>query len=233
MGGERLRVVGVVPWGVAAGAVAWCLAGCARAARTDGYPWNAWTPIGYGAVRGVFLGLLAGWCAVLGVRLVRGSCAAARAGGLFAGGLLGGLVPGSLRDFLGPPQPRTLYYFDGPRPASQWYWRPLLSEWLVHTVLPALGCAVLLTVCALLCSRSSRRESVRWAVTAPVGLGLLVLPHYAAAGLPAPEGNGDHVNESATAGMAVAATGLALLAAAWIAWSRRHRSGGRGARTTA
>ncbi|MEV5605866.1 hypothetical protein AB0L33_30965 [Streptomyces sp. NPDC052299] len=231
----RERPVVVVPWGVAAGTVAWCVVGGVRAARMENYPWNVWTPIGYGAVKGVFLGLLAGWCAVLGVRIVRrtGGGAVPRAVSLFAGGLLGGLVPGSLRDFLGPPQPRTLYYFDGPRPGSQWYWRPLLTEWLVHTVLPAVGCAVLLTVCALLCARSSRRERARWAVPVSVGLGLLVLPHYAAAGLPAPEGNGDHVNESATAGMAVAATGFGLLVSAWIAWTRRRRRPGeRTVRTT-
>lgn len=137
------RIMGVVPWGIAGGAVAWGIAGSVRAAHMTNYPWNVWTPIGYGAVKGVFLGLLAGWCAVLGVRVARAAygtqvrtpvrCAAT----LFAGGLLGGLVPGSLRDFLGPPQPRTLLYFDGPRPASQWYWRPLLTEWLICTVLPA------------------------------------------------------------------------------------------------
>lgn len=65
-----------------------------------------------------------------------GGAVARFAGLVFAGGLLGGLVPGTLRDFLGEPQPRTLYYFDGPRPESQWFWRPLLAEWLTYTVLP-------------------------------------------------------------------------------------------------
>ncbi|MET9658652.1 hypothetical protein [Streptomyces sp. NPDC006510] len=227
--GERRWVVGVAPWGVAAGAVAWCLAGSRRAAYTENYPWNVWTPIGYGAVKGVFLGLLAGWCAVLVLRVVpaarwrEGGRAAARYAGLvFAGGLLGGLVPGTVRDFLGEPQPRTLYYFDGPRPESQWYWRPLLSEWLTFTVLPAFGCAVLLTVGALVSARSSHRERFGWAVPALVGVGLLVLPHCAAAGLPAPEGNGDHVNESAGAGLVVLATGFGLLVSAWVVRSRRR-----------
>ncbi|WP_327366809.1 hypothetical protein [Streptomyces sp. NBC_01217] len=224
--------MGVVPWGVAAGAVAWCLAGSWRAAHTQNYPWNVWTPIGYGAVRGVFLGLPAGWCAVLGLRVGRAarqredSGAARFARPVFVGGLLGGLVPRSLRDFLGAPQPRTLYHFDGPRPESQWYWRPLLSEWLTYTVLPALGCAVLLTVGALVSARSPRRESVGWAVAGLVGAGLLVLPHFAAAGLPASEGDGGHVNESASAGLVVLATGLGLLVSAWVAWSRRKRAGG-------
>lgn len=222
--------MGVAPWGVAAGAVAWCLAGSWRASHTQNYPWNVWIPIGYGAVKGVFLGLLAGWCAVVGLRVAQAAWrgqdtgAARFAGPVFVGGLLGGLVPGTLRDFLGAPQPRTLYYFDGPRPESQWYWRPLLSEWLTYTVLPALGCAVLLTVGALVSLRSSRREGIGWAVPALVGAGLLVLPHYAAAGLPAPEGNGDHVNESASAGLVVLATGVGLLVSAWVVWSRRRRS---------
>lgn len=226
-----------MPWAVAAGALAWGVAGSVRAAHMANYPWNVWTPIGYGAVKGVFLGLLAGWCAVLGVRAGRrthrakGGTAVRCSVLLFAGGLLGGLVPGSLRDFLGPPQPRTLFYFDGPRPASQWYWQPLLSEWLIYTALPALGCAVLLTVGAVVCARSSRRDSAGWVVPALVGTGLLLLPHYAAAGLPAPQGNGDHVNESATAGISVMATGFGLLVWAWIARSRRRRpdqrSGGR------
>ncbi|MFI7362599.1 hypothetical protein ACIBO4_10760 [Streptomyces sp. NPDC050149] len=226
-----------MPWAVAAGAIAWGVAGSVRAAHTANYPWNVWTPIGYGAVKGVFLGLLAGWCAVLGVRVGRavtrtnGGTAVRCSAPIFAGGLLGGLVPGSLRDFLGPPQPRTLRYFDGPRPASEWYWRPLLSEWLIYTVLPALGCAVLLTVGAVVCARSSRRDSAGWVVPALVGTGLLLLPHYAAAGLPAPQGNGDHVNESATAGITVMATGFGLLVSAWVARSRRRRpderSGGR------
>ncbi|MFF2326003.1 MULTISPECIES: hypothetical protein [unclassified Streptomyces] len=136
-------------------------------------------------------------------------------------------MPGSVRDFMGAPQPRTLYYFDGPRPVSEWYWRPLLSEWLTFTVLPALGCAALLAVGALVTARSTRRESVRWVVPALVGVGLLVLPHCAAAGLPAPEGNGEHVNESATAGLAVLSTGFGLLVSAWVAWSRRKRADGR------
>ncbi|MGW2083752.1 hypothetical protein [Streptomyces sp. NPDC001880] len=233
----RRGATGLVPWGVAAGAVAWCLVGIRRAALLENYPWNVWTPIGYGAVKGVFLGLLAGWCAVVVLRVVPvawwregGGVAAARFAGLvFSGGLLGGLVPGTVRDFMGEPQPRTLYYFDGPRPESEWYWRPLLSEWLMCTVLPAFGCAVLLAVGALVSVRSSRRERFGWAVPALVGAGLLVLPHYAAAGLPAPEGSGDHVNESASAGLVVATTGLGLLVSAWVVWWRRRPRGPVGA----
>ncbi|MGW1843121.1 hypothetical protein [Streptomyces sp. NPDC001966] len=184
----------MAPWGVAAGAVAWCLAGSWRAAHTQNYPWNVWIPVGYGAVKGVLLGLLAGWCAVLVLRVVPvdrwrasggggdGGAMARYAGLVFAGGLLGGLVPGTVRDFLGEPQPRTMYYFDGPRPESEWYWRPLLSEWLTFTVLPALGCAVLLAVGALVSARCSYRERFGWAVPALVGAGLLFLPDWAASG---------------------------------------------------
>ncbi|MET9920641.1 hypothetical protein ABZZ04_26685 [Streptomyces sp. NPDC006435] len=201
-----------------------------RAARLENYPWNVWTPIGYGAVKGVFLGLLAGGCAVLALRVGRadGSRAGRFAGLVFGGGLLGGLVPGTLRDFLGDPQPRTLYYFDGPRPESEWYWRPLLSEWGMCTVLPALGCAVLSTAGALVSLRSARRESPGWVVPALVGVVLLVLPEWAADGLPAPEGNGDHVNESATAGLVVLATGIGLLVTAGVVRSVRGRSARRG-----
>ncbi|MFF3390440.1 hypothetical protein ACFYW1_05855 [Streptomyces sp. NPDC002669] len=201
-----------------------------RAARLENYPWNVWTPIGYGAVKGVFLGLLAGGCAVLALRVGRadGSRAGRFAGLVFGGGLLGGLVPGTLRDFLGDPQPRTLYYFDGPRPESEWYWRPLLSEWVLCTVLPALGCAVLLTAGALVSVRSVRRESAGWVVPALVGVALLVLPEWAADGLPGPEGNGDHVNESAAAGLVVLATGFGLLVTAGVVRSRRGRSARRG-----
>ncbi|MFF3780563.1 hypothetical protein [Streptomyces sp. NPDC001933] len=232
-GGGRRWVVGVAPWGVAAGAVAWCVAGSWRAAHTQNYPWNVWIPVGYGAVKGVFLGLLAGWCAVVVLRVVPvdrwragGSGAMGRYAGLvFAGGLFGGLVPGTVRDFLGEPQPRTMYYFDGPRPESEWYWRPLLSEWLTYTVLPALGCAVLLVVGALVSARCSYRERFGWAVPALVGVGLLFLPDWAASGAPEPVGNGDHVNESAGAGLVVLATGLGLLVSAWgvRSWRRSRR----------
>lgn len=232
-GSGRRWVVGVVPWGVAAGAVAWCLAGSWRAAHTQNYPWNVWIPVGYGAVKGVFLGLLAGWCAVVVLRVVPvdrwraggGGAMARYAGLVFAGGLLGGLVPGTVRDFLGEPQPRTMYYFDGPRPESEWYWRPLLSEWLTYTVLPALGCAVLLAVGALVSARCSYRERFGWAVPALVGVGLLFLPDWAASGAPEPVGNGDHVNESAGAGLVVPATGLGLLVSAWVvrSWRRSRR----------
>ncbi|MFF8712458.1 hypothetical protein ACF07T_13575 [Streptomyces sp. NPDC015184] len=195
-----------------------------RATRLENYPWNAWTPIGYGAVKGVFLGLLAGGCAVLAVRVGRadGGRAGRFAGLVCGGGLLGGLVPGTLRDFLGDPQPRTLYYFDGPRPESEWYWRPLLSEWVMCTVLPALGCAVLSTAGALVSVRSARRGSVGWVVPALVGVVLLVLPEWAGGGAPEPVGNGGHVNESASAGLVVLATGLGLLVTAGVVRSARR-----------
>jgi hypothetical protein len=183
---------------------------------------------------------LAGWWAVVVLRIVpadrwrAGGGAAARFAGLvFAAGLSAGLVPGTLRDFLGEPQPRTLYYFDGPRPQSQWYWRPLLSEWLTYTVLPAFGCAVLLAVGAVVSARSAHRERFGWVVPALVGAGLLFLPEWAAAGLPEPQGNGDHVNESAGAGLVVLATGLGLLLSAWAVRSRRGSRRSEGAASPA
>lgn len=169
-------------------------------------------------------------------RLVCRGGAPDRSGGPVAGGRRGGgAVRGARvrrraagrsgarhsRDFLGEPQPRTLYYFDGPRPESQWFWRPLLAEWLTYTVLPAFGCAVLLTVGAVVSARCSRRDRFGWAVPALVGVGLLLLPGWAAAGLPEPQGNGDHVNESAGAGLVVLATGLGLLLSAWAVRSWR------------
>ncbi|MFF2010508.1 hypothetical protein ACFVWY_15735 [Streptomyces sp. NPDC058195] len=234
-GGQR--IVGVVPCGVAAGALAWCLVGMWRAAHLENYPWSAWTPVGYGAVKGVFLGLLAGCCAVGALRIGRadGSRSGRFAGLVFGGGLAGGMVPGTLRDFLGDPQPRTLYYYDGPRPGAQWYWRPLLSEWLAYTVLPALGCAVLLTAGALLAVRCARRGSVGWVLPALVGLGLLVLPDWAGGGAPEPVGGGGHVNESAAAGITVLATGWGLLVTAGVVRSRRRgrrRADGPGAAVT-
>ncbi|MFC8716856.1 hypothetical protein [Kitasatospora sp. NPDC057198] len=209
------RTAGVVPWGVAAGALAWGLAGAWRAAHEANYPWNAWTPIGYGAAKGVLLGALAGWCATLLLR----RATAARRGPLapaFLGALSGGLLPGSVRDFLGEPRPETLYYFDGPRPDAQWYWGPLLAEWLTHTVLPALGCALLITAGVRLSARFSRPRALGRAVLALTGAGLLLLPSVASAGLPAPVGNGRHVNESAETGMVVVAVAFGVLTVALV-----------------
>ncbi|MES4906785.1 MULTISPECIES: hypothetical protein [unclassified Streptomyces] len=225
---ERKHPAGVVPWAVAAGAVAWGLAGSWRAEHMRNYPWNVWTPIGYGAAKGVALGLLAGWCAVWFLRLGKTSepgVSRARAAGLaFTGGLLAGITPGTIRDFTGPPQPRTLYYFDEPRPDAEWYWHPLLSEWLTYTVLPALGCALAVTAAALLSARASRHATLGWAVLAALGVGLLLLPHYATAGLPPAEGNGDHVNESPIAAMTVWATGLGVLLSAVVLRRRMRRA---------
>ncbi|KAK1178645.1 hypothetical protein B7755_011170 [Streptomyces sp. NBS 14/10] len=221
------RPAGVVPWAVAAGTLAWGLAGNWRAEHMRNYPWNVWTPIGYGAAKGVVLGLLAGWCAVWFLRLGRSQPGGSRvrtASLAFTGGLLAGITPGTIRDFTGPPQPRTLYYFDEPRPDAEWYWQPLLSEWLTYTVLPALGCALALTAAALLTARPSRRDTVGWAVLAVVGVGLLLLPHYATAGLPQAEGNGQHVNESATAAMTVWGTGLAVLVGSVVLRRKMRRA---------
>ncbi|GAA0674783.1 hypothetical protein GCM10010193_29690 [Kitasatospora atroaurantiaca] len=137
---------------------------------------------------------------------------------------MGGLAPGTVRDFMGTPKPQTLYYCDQPRPETEWYWRPLLSEWLTYTVLPALGCALVLAVGALVSVRSSRRGRVGWAVLAVVGVGLLLLPYFATAGLPAPEGNGRHVNESAWACIVVWAAGLGVLVSSTVSLVRLKRS---------
>ncbi|MFF4340665.1 hypothetical protein ACFY00_12090 [Kitasatospora sp. NPDC001540] len=234
-GAERSpRVVGVVPWGAAAGALAWGLAGAWRAGHEANYPWNVWTPIGYGAVKGVFLGLLAGWCATLVLRLLedpgRGDPAGPAASGPAAtgpaatGALLGGLAPGTVRDFLGEPRPRTLYYFDAPRPAAEWYWTPLLTEWLTQTLLPALGCALLLAAAVRALARLSRPRSSNWVALALTGTGLLVLPAWATAGLPAPEGNGGHVDESAMATMTVWGVALGVMASASVSLVRLRRT---------
>ncbi|MEV6207722.1 hypothetical protein [Kitasatospora sp. NPDC051914] len=227
MGGSiERRPTGLVPWGVAAGAAAWCLVGWLRSERTENDPWNVWIPIGYGAVKGVLLGLLAGWCAVAAVRLARG-----RGGGgvAFAGALAGGLLLGTLRDFLGDPQPRTLYYFDDPRPEAEWYWRPLLAEWGTYTVLPALLCALVV----LFAARSPRWAAGGTVALALTGAALLFLPFVAAHGLPEPEGNGEHVNKSAAATLTVLATALGVLAGAAVLAGRARaarmssrRSGG-------
>jgi len=125
---------------------------------------------------------------------------------------------------MGTPQPQTLYYFDQPRPDAEWYWRPMLSEWLTYTVLPALGCALVLAVGVLVSVRSSQRGSVGWAALAVVGVGLLLLPFLATAGLPAPEGNGRDVNESAWACIVVWAAGLSVLVSSMVSLVRLKRS---------
>ncbi|MEU9133108.1 hypothetical protein AB0D08_34260 [Kitasatospora sp. NPDC048540] len=213
------------PWGMAAGTAAWCLAGAVRAARTADYPWNAWTPLGYGAAKGLLFGLLAGGCAALGLRLARaarhGGTGRGRVAGVaFTGGLLGGLAPGTVRDFTGPPQPATGYYFDLPRPEPDWYWGPLMSEWLTYTVLPAVVGALVVAAAAAAAERARRWEGAGRAALAVAGVALLILPPVATAGLPAPEGNGGHVNESAAAGVADWAAGLAALLAALV-WQVR------------
>ncbi|MEU3652559.1 hypothetical protein AB0E67_06860 [Streptomyces sp. NPDC032161] len=83
---------------------------------------------------------------------------------------------------------------------------------------------MLLTAGVLVSARFSRPARVGWAVPALVGAALLVLPDIAASGAPAPVGNGDHVDESSSAGLVVLATGLGLLVSAWVVWSRRRRA---------
>ncbi|BAJ32603.1 MULTISPECIES: hypothetical protein [Kitasatospora] len=226
---QRIAIAGVVPWGVAAGALAWGLAGAWRAAHTDDYPWNAWTPIGYGAAKGVLFGALAGWCAALALRLTaapkRRPAAPERrpVAPMAVGALLGGLAPGSIRDFLGTPQPRTLYYYDQPRPDAEWYGTPLLAEWLTYTVLPALVCVLLLTAGARFSARRARPKSLNWPLLALTGAGLLLLPVVVSGGAPAPQGNGGHVNESAGAVFVVWGVAFGVLTAALVSWARRGR----------
>ncbi len=216
------RAAGVVPWGVAAGALAWGLAGNWRADHLLNYPWNVWTPIGYGAAKGVFFGALAGWVAALTLRLI-GAAERRPFAPTALAALVAGLLPGSIRDFLGTPQPRTLYYYDWPRPEAEWYWAPLLHEWLTYTVLPALGCALLLATGVRLSARLSPPKRLNCVLLALTGTVLFFLPAVASAGLPAPEGNGQHVNESFKAGLVVAVVSLGVLTAALISGLRlRH-----------
>ncbi|MFF1870189.1 hypothetical protein [Streptomyces sp. CB03911] len=101
----------------------------------------------------------------------------------------------------------------------------MLSEWLTYTVLPALGCALVLTLGALVSARCARREAAGCAVLALVGVGLLLIPFFAAAaGLPAPQGNGEHVNQSAWACIVVWTAGLGVLTSAAVSLVRLKRS---------
>ncbi|MFJ5921491.1 hypothetical protein ACIQF6_02665 [Kitasatospora sp. NPDC092948] len=101
---------------------------------------------------------------------------------------------------------------------------------MTYTVLPALGCALLVAVGARVSARFSAPRALNWAVLALTGVALFVLPSVASAGLPAPEGNGRHVDESAYAELVVAlgVLAVALVSALrlWSSKSRRAVSGG-------
>ncbi|MGW6918219.1 hypothetical protein ACWGB8_31060 [Kitasatospora sp. NPDC054939] len=210
-------VGGLLPFGMCTGAYAWGVIGAARAATEPHYPWNAWTPLAYGVAKGVLIGLLAALCAGLARSLTDDRPAA-----VFAAALLGGTWCGTVSDLQGAPAP-LLYYMD-PMPDEQWYGRPLLVEWSTRTLLPAAGCALVLLTVAM-ADRARQPGGLR-----PVGAvllsalaaALLVLPGYAAAGLPEPEGNGDHVNEGGVAGLTVGLLGL-LVAVPAVRSLRRVR----------
>ncbi|WP_406300150.1 hypothetical protein OG948_33925 [Embleya sp. NBC_00888] len=197
--------------GLVSGALAWGMAGIWRSTHESNYPWNVWIPIGYGAVKGVFLGLAMGWCAVLLTRKW-GCTQGFMDRRIFAAVFLLGLLPGTYQDLTGS-SPR-LVYFEDSTPDDRWYWNAFATQWITGTVLPAFGCALVVASFAAFSGGSSRKRLMSFIGVLVTGVGgvlLIFLPALASAGAPSPEGNGQHVDESAITAMGVTLIGLCLV----------------------
>ncbi|MFI6585916.1 hypothetical protein [Embleya sp. NPDC050493] len=140
-----------------------------------------------------------------------------------------GLLPGTYQDLTGPSPP--LVYSEDSTPDDQWYWKAFTTEWITGTVLPAFGCALVVASFVAFSGRSSRKRLMSFIGVLVTGVGgvlLILLPALASAGAPSPEGNGQHVDESAITAMGVSFIGLCLVLRSVIglisAVKRRRRS---------
>lgn len=221
---ESARVRDVLSIGIAVGVLAWGVIGAWTAVTVGNYPWNKWVPFANGASKGVVLGMFA----AVGVSLVlAGRSRAGWRWAVFIGALIGGGLIGTIRDLLGPPSPAV--YFKESISDEQWYGTTMLLHWTGKVVLPAIVCAVALT---LLVARPYRREQSVLASAALVlaGVALLLLPMIASALAPEIQGNGEHVNEGFWAGVRCWIAGIPVLAVG-ILRMFLLRTGRHGART--
>ncbi|GAA0841004.1 hypothetical protein ACFQVD_39530 [Streptosporangium amethystogenes subsp. fukuiense] len=221
---DRERVRDVLSIGIAVGVPIWGAVGAWTAVTVQNYPWNQWVPFANGASKGVLLGLLA----AVGVATVLAD--GSRPGwrwAVFSCALIGGGLLGTIRDLLGPPTPAV--YFEDSIPDERWYGTTMLLHWTGKVVLPAVVCAVILT---LLVARPYRRAQsvLAGAALALAGVALLLLPMIASALAPEVQGNGQHVNEGFKAGLLCWVLGIPVLAVGMLR-TFSLRTGRRGART--
>ncbi|MEV4751812.1 hypothetical protein AB0K21_36120 [Streptosporangium sp. NPDC049248] len=221
---DRERIRDVLSIGIAVGVLIWGAVGAWTAVTVQNYPWNQWVPFANGASKGVLLGLLA--AVGVAVALAGGSRTGWR-WAVFIGALIGGGLLGTIRDLLGPPAPAV--YFEESIPDERWYGTTMLLHWTGKVVLPAVVCAVILT---LLVARPYRRAQsvLAGAALALAGVALLLLPVIASALAPEVQGNGEHVNKGFKTGLICWIVGIPVLAVGMLRTFSLH-TGRHGART--
>lgn len=200
----RYRIGNLLAVGIAAGVVAWGAVGVWTAATVGNYPWNQWIPFTNGLSKGVFLGLMAAFAAV--IPIARGS----RLWLVFAAAFAGGGYYGTYRDLHGPPSP--ILYFEDPMPDAEWFGTTQLVHWATKEAPPALLCAAAITLFAAFAHRSAHAV-VAGVLLVAVGFVLLGVPDLCARLAPDVQGNGQHVNAGAWAIIRCWAIGLPVLAA--------------------
>lgn len=204
------RVWDVLCVGIAVGVVAWGAIGAWTAIAVGNYPWNKWIPFANGASKGVVLGLIAAAASLVV------SAKGFRTGwrwSVFIIAFIGGSLLGTVKDLLGAPAPAV--YFAEPLSDERWYGTTMLSHWSGKVALPAVVCAVTLT---LLAARTYRpRQSIASsAALVLAGVALLLLPLVASTLAPEIQGNGQHANEGALAGIRCWIIGVPVLMAGLI-----------------
>ncbi|GAA3246537.1 hypothetical protein [Nonomuraea helvata] len=218
------RIWDVLCVGIAVGVVAWGAIGAWTAIAVGNYPWNKWIPFANGASKGVVLGLLVATASLIV------SAKGLRTGwrwSVFILALVGGSLLGTVQDLRGAPAPAL--YFAEPLSDERWYGTTMLLHWSGKVALPAVVCAVALT---LLAARPYRpRQSIASsAALVFAGVTLLLLPVIASDLAPEIRGNGQHANEGVWAGTRCWFVGIPVLMAGLVRFAvlqaRRWKSGG-------
>jgi hypothetical protein len=189
------RIYDVLCVGIVVGIVAWGAVGAWTAITVGNYPWNTWIPFANGASKGVVLGLLSATASLVVVAMgfpIRWRWS------VFILAFIGGSLLGTVQDLRGAPAPAL--YFAEPLSDERWYGTTMLLHWAGKVALPAVVCAVALT---LLTARSyRRRQSVASSAALLIaGVALLLLPTIAEHLAPEVQGNGQHANEGVYAGI--------------------------------
>ncbi|GGQ27047.1 hypothetical protein [Streptosporangium pseudovulgare] len=202
---ERERVRDLLCVAIAIGVVAWGAIGAWTAITVGNYPWNKWIPFANGASKGVVLGMLAA------VAVVIVSAKGFRTGwrwAVFISAFIGGGLLGTLRDLQGAPD--SVLYFAEPLSDERWYGTTMLLHWAGKVALPAVVCAVVLT---LLAARPYRQGQSIASSAALIlaGIALLALPVVASSLAPEIQGNGEQVNAGIWAGLRCWIIGIPVL----------------------
>lgn len=199
--------------GIAVGVVVWGVIGAWTAITVGNYPWNKWIPFANGASKGAILGLLAALISLIA------SAKGFRSGwhwSVFVTAFIGGSLLGTMRDLLGAPAPAV--YFAETLSDERWYGTTMLLHWAGKVALPAVVCAVILTLHAARPYQSG--QSIASSMTLFfAGVTLLLLPVIASTFAPEIQGNGQHANEGSWAGMRCWAVGIPVLMAGLVRWA--------------